>query len=237
VQAESHELPELYNLWLTVREFPCQNLVFQNARLLLHRPDTEANVCVFDFAALIKDYDPTDSWTDYPRQFIVYDLFTRDEKAAIEAYLTTHHFHGLSFNATRQTFPIPNHWAPCNAAGYRSWEGEYMFDREEGFNCRVKFWGYYWLGETPVVAGLAQITCESDGSITVNGLDNPSTLTAKQAARLCKTWMRAKALGKAERVNLRYELPVASRAFQRLAHSLADDRIFYGTYSSRGTSL
>ncbi|MGH8069774.1 MAG: hypothetical protein ACRERE_31930 [Candidatus Entotheonellia bacterium] len=226
MKTESHELPELYNLWLTVKEFPCQNFVFKNARLLLHRPDTEEKVCQYDFAALIRDYDPTDSWTDYPKQFIAYDLFTRDEKAAIEAYLATHHFRGLSFNAARQTFPIPNHWAPCNAAGYGSWEGEYMFDEEEGFDCPVKFWGYYWLGDTPVVAGLAQITCESDGTIIVDGLDNPSTLTAQQATMLCKTWMRAKALGKTERLSLRYELPVSGHASQRLAHSLAADRMF-----------
>jgi hypothetical protein len=226
VKTEPHEVPELYNLWLTVREFPCQNLVFQNARLLLHRPETEAKVCHYDFAALIRDYDSIDSWADYPRRFIAYDLFTHDEKAAIEAYLATHHFGGISFNAARQTFPIPNHWAPCNAAGYGSWEGEYMFDEEEGFNCPVKFWGYYWLGETPVVAGLAQITCEADGTITVSGLDNPSTLTAKQAARLCKTWMRAKAMGKTESLSLRYELPGDGHASQRMAHSLTDDRMF-----------
>ena len=226
MKTESHELPELYNLWLTVKEFPCHNFVFKNARLLLHRPDTEEKVRQYDFAALIRDYDPTDSWTDYPKQFIAYDLFTRDEKAAIEAYLATHHFRGLSFNATRQTFPIPNHWAPCNAAGYGSWEGEYMFDEEEGFDCPVKFWGYYWLGDTPVVAGLAQITCESDGTIIVDGLDNPSTLTAQQAAMLYKTWMRAKALGKTESLSLRYELSVGGHASQRLAHSLAADRMF-----------
>jgi hypothetical protein len=66
----------------------------------------------------------------------------------------------------RQTFPLPNHWAPCNATGDRNWQGEYRFDAEAGFDCPVKFWGYYRLSETPVVAGLAQIICESDGSIT-----------------------------------------------------------------------
>jgi hypothetical protein len=226
VQTESHEFPELYNLYLTVREFSRQNLVFQNARLLLHRPDTEGKVCCYDFAALIRDYDPTASWTDYPKQFIAYELFTHDEKAAIEAYLCTHHFRGISFHATRQTFPIPNHWAPCNAAGYGNRAGEYMFDREEGFNCPVKFWGYYRLGETRVVAGLAQVTCESDGTITVNGLDTPSTLTAKQAATLCKTWMRAKALGKAESLNVRYELAVGGRTLRRLTRSMATERLF-----------
>lgn len=223
---EAHESPELYNLWLTVREFPRQNLIFQNARLLLHRPDTEGKDCDYDFATLIRDYDPTASWTDYPRQFIAYDLFTQDEKAAIEAYLGTHDFRGISFHATRQIFPIPKHWAPCNAASYGRWTGEYMFNREEGFNCPVKFWGYYRLGETRVVAGLAQVTCESDGTVTVNGLDAPSTLTAKQAAIRCKTWMRAKALGKAESLNVRYELPAGSRAFRRLTRSIAPDRLF-----------
>lgn len=226
MQTASHEFPELYNLWLTVREFPCQSLVFQNARLLSHRPDTETKVCNYDFAALIRDYDPTASWTDYPRQLITHDLFTHDEKAAIEVYLSTHHFRGISFNAIRQTFPIPNHWAPCHAAGYGSWAGEYMFDREEGCKCPVKFWGYYRLGETPVVAGLVQITCDSDGTITVDGLDTPWTLTAKQAAILCKTWMRAKALGKAESLHVRYDLPVNGRAFRRLTRSIADDRLF-----------
>ena len=139
MQTESHDIPELYNLWLTVREFPCQNLVFQNARLLLHRPDTEAKICDYDFAALIRDYNPTGAWTDYPRQFIAYDLFTHDEKAAIEIHLSAHHFRGIAFHATRQTFPIPNHWAPCNAAGYGSRAGEYMFDREEGFNGTTPF--------------------------------------------------------------------------------------------------
>jgi hypothetical protein len=226
VQTESHDIPELYNLWLSVKEFPCQNLVFQDAKIVLHRPEAEAPSCNYDFAALIRDYNPTAAWTDYPRQFITYDLFTRDEKAAIERYLCTHHFRGISFHATRQSLPIPNHWAPCHAAGYGSWAGEYMFDREAGFNCPVKFWGYYQLAETPVVAGLAQVICGSDGTMTVNGLDTPSTLTARQAAMLCKTWMRAKALRKAESLHVRYELPVGGRTFRRLTRSIANDRLF-----------
>jgi hypothetical protein len=163
---------------------------------------------------------------EYPKRFIIYDLFTREEKEAIETYLATHHFRGVSLHATQQAFPIPNHWAPCNAAGYGSWEGEYLFDEEEGFDCPVPFWGYYWLGETAVVAGVAHVTCESDGTITVNGLDNPSTLTARQAAILCNTWMKAKALGKTQSLSLRYELPGDCRASRRVAHSLADDRMF-----------
>jgi hypothetical protein len=226
VSTESSEIPELYNLWLTVKEFPCQDFIFRNARLLLHRPNTETIVCDYDFTTLIRDYDPTDVWTDHPRKFIAYDLFTADEKAAIQAYLATHHFAGITLHVARQTFPIPNHWAPCNAAGYGNWEGEYRFDAEDGFNCPVKFWGYYWLGETPVVAGLAQITCETDGSITVNGLENPSTLTARQAAMLCKTWMRAKALGKTEHLSLRYELPAGFHPSRGMTHSLAKDRMF-----------
>jgi hypothetical protein len=225
VQPEPSEPPELYNLWLNVREFPYQNLIFQNARLLLHRPDANARACPYDFAALIRDYDPTDSGMDYPRQFIAYDLFTRNEKEAIEIYLNRHHFRGISFNATRQTFPIPNHWAPCNAAGYGPWEGEYRFDEEGGFDCPVKFWGYYWLSETPVVAGLAQITCESDGTITVHGLETPSILTAKQADMLYKTWMRAKTFGKAKSLSVRYELPIGSRTFRHLAPSFADGQV------------
>jgi hypothetical protein len=225
VSTESPEMPELYNLWLTVKEFPCQNLVFRNARLLLHRPNTETTVCDYDFAALIRNYDPVDVSTDYPRKFIAYDLFTADEKAAIEAYLATHHLGGITLHAARQTFPIPNHWAPCNAAGYGNWQGEYRFDAEEGFDCPVKFWGYYWLSETPVVAGLAQIICEADGSITVNGLENPSILTARQAAMLCKTWMRVKALGKAERLSLRFELPMDFQQFRRMTHALAKKRM------------
>jgi hypothetical protein len=101
-----------------------------------------------------------------------------------------------------------------------------MFDEEEGFNCPVKFWGYYWLGDTPVVAGLAQITCKSDGTIIVDGLDSPSTLTAQQATILCKTWMKAKTLGKTERLSLRYELPGGGHTSRRAAHSLAADRMF-----------
>ena len=103
---EAHEFPELYNLWLTVRRFPRQNLSFQNARLLLHRPDTKGTVCDYDFATLIRDSDLTASWTDYPRQFIAYDLFTQDEKATVEAYQRAHYFRGVSFHATRQIFPI-----------------------------------------------------------------------------------------------------------------------------------
>jgi hypothetical protein len=94
VSTESLEMPELYNLWLTVKEFPCRNLVFRNARLLLRRPNTETKACDYDFAGLIQNCDPNDVWTDYPRKFIAYDLFTAGEKAAIEAYLATHRFGG-----------------------------------------------------------------------------------------------------------------------------------------------
>jgi hypothetical protein len=207
VKTAADGFPELYNLWLTVAEFPCQNLVFKNAKLILHRSDTEGTACDYDFATLIRGYHITDSWINYPRRFILYDLFTRDETAAIEAYLVKHHFLGITLHTVRQSFPIPNHLAPCNAASYGAWEGEYRFDGEERFDCPVKFWGYYWLGETPVVAGLAGITCESDGSIAIDGLASPSILRLNQADMLCKAWLTAKTLGKAQRVILRYDLP------------------------------
>jgi hypothetical protein len=226
VKTEADVFPELYNLWLTVEEFPCQHLVFQHARLVLHRPDTEERACDYDFASLIRGYDAADPWMAYPRRFITDDLFTRDEKAAIEAYLAQHPLAGMTLYKARQPFPIPNQWAPCNAAGYGAWEGEYLFDEEEGFDCPVKFWGYYWLGETPVVAGLAQITCESDGSIAIESLESPSTLMVKQVDLLCQAWMKAKSLGKAERITVRYDLPPDRPLSRLMARSLAYDRVF-----------
>jgi hypothetical protein len=207
LKAEAYRFPELYNLWLTVKEFPCRNFVFRNVRLLLHRPETARKIFDYDFATLIRDYDAADPWMEYPRKFIVNDLFTGDEKAAIAAYLAEHHFQGITLHKARQTFPIPNQWSSCNAADHGAGQGEYMFDEEEGFDCPVKFWGHYWLDETPVVAGLAQITCESDGSITIDGMGSPSVLTAEQADMLSKTCLKARALGKAERITLRYDLP------------------------------
>jgi hypothetical protein len=161
---------------------------------------------------------------EYPRKFIIHDLFTRAEKDAIEAYLARHHFSGITLYKSRQTFPIPNHWAPCNVAGYGAWEGDYLFDKEESFDCPVKFWGHYWLGETPVVAGLAQITCESDGTVMITGLESPSTLLAKQADILCKAVMKAKALGKAEHLTLRYELPFDRALTAPMTHSRVYDQ-------------
>jgi len=207
LKAEVHRFPELYNLWLTVKEFPYQNLIFRNARLLLHRPATEEKIFDYDFATMIRDYDAADPWMEYPRKFIANDLFTGDEKAAIQAYLAKHHFEGITLYKARQTFPIPNQWSPCNAAGYRAGEGEYLFDEEEGFDCLVKFWGRYWLRETPVVAGLAQITCESDGSVTIDALGSPSILMAEQADMLSQTCLKARTLRKAEQITLRYDLP------------------------------
>jgi hypothetical protein len=225
VKAASDGFPELYNLWLTVKEFPCQNFVFRNARLQLHRPDTEGSPGDYDFASLIRGYNAADPWMEYPRKFIQHDLFTRAEKHAIEAYLSRHQFPGITLYKSRQAFPIPNHWAPCDISGYGTWEGEYLFDEEEGFSCPVKFWGHYWLGETPVIAGLAQITCEPDGTIMVNGLESPSTLMAKQADILCKAVMKAKALGKAERLTLRYELPIDRALTPPMAHPPAYDQV------------
>ncbi len=216
--------PELYHLWLTVKEFPCQHLVFRHARLQLHRPDTEARAYDYDFASLIRGYDATDSWMEYPRQFIVDELFTRDETAAIAAYLAKHHFPGITLYKARQTFPIPKHWAPCNAAGYGACEGEYRFEDEEGFDCPVKFWGYYGLGETPIIAGLAQILCESDGSLVIEGLESPSTVRVHQADRLWQAWRTAKARGRAERVTVRYDLPPDRPLPRAIAHSRAQAR-------------
>jgi hypothetical protein len=96
---------------------------------------------------------------------------------------------------------------------------------EEGFDCPVKFWGYYRLSETPVVAGLAQVICESDGSITLNGLESPSIITARQAAILSKTWMRVKALGKPERLSLRYELPIGFNPSRCVTPALAKEQM------------
>jgi hypothetical protein len=61
VKDESEGFPELNNLWLTVKEFPCQNFVFRNARLQLHRPDTVGGACDYDFAALIRGYNAADA--------------------------------------------------------------------------------------------------------------------------------------------------------------------------------
>jgi hypothetical protein len=217
--------PELYQLWLTVKEFPCQHLVFSHARLQLHRPDRQAKACDYDFATLIRGYDATDPWMEFPRQFIVEELFTRDEKAAIEAYLATHHLPRMALGHVRQTFPIPKHWAPCNAAGHGAWEGEYRFDEEEGFDCPLKFWGYYGLGETPIVAGLAQILCKPDGSLVIEGLGSPSTVLVTQVGRLWQAWRTAKAHGRAERVTVRYDLPLDHRPSDTLAHAPAQVRL------------
>jgi hypothetical protein len=225
VKPAADVFPELYNLWLTVEEFPCQHLVFRHARLQLHRPDLEAQACDYDFATLIQGYDATDPWMAYPRKFIVDDLFTRDEKAAIEAYLATHQFPGMALGHVRQTFPIPNHWAPCNAAGYEAWEGEYRFDEEEGFDCPVKFWGYYWLGETPIVASLVQVLCEPDGSLVIEGFGSPSTMMVHQADLLWQAWKKAKARGRAERVTMRYDLPRDQPLPGVIAHALAQARL------------
>lgn len=208
MNGEFDRFPELYNLWLTVKEFPCQNYVFRNARLQLHRPDTDEGACDYDFSALIRGYDAADSWMDYPRKFIMHDLFTCTEKNAIEAYLAHHQFPGITLYKSRQTFPIPNHWAPCNVGVYGIWDGEYLFDEEEGFDCPVKFWGHYWLGETSIIAGLAQVTCESDGAVIINGLEGPASLLARQADILCRAILKAKAIGKPEHLTLRYELPL-----------------------------
>jgi hypothetical protein len=225
LKAQVHRFPELYNLWLTVKEFPCQNLIFRKARLVLHRPETAEKIFDYDFATLIRDYDAADPWMEYPRKFIVDDLFTSDEKAAIEAYLAKHHLQGVTLHKARQTFPIPNQWSPCNALGYGAGEGEYMFDEEEGFDCPVKFWGYYWLGETPVVAGLARITCESDGRITIDGLGSPSILMAEQADMLSKTCLKARTLGKAEHITLRYDLPRDRLLPRSIPRFLVYDRV------------
>jgi hypothetical protein len=157
---------------------------------------------------------------EYPRQFIVEELFTRDETAAIAAYLATHHLPGMAIGHVRQTFPIPKHWAPCHAAGYGAWEGEYRVE-EEGFDCPVKFWGYYGLGETPIVAGLAQILCEPDGSLVIEGLQSPSTVRVQQADRLWHAWRTAKACGRAEQVTVRYDLPPDRPLPRALAHAPA----------------
>jgi hypothetical protein len=227
VKTKANVFPELYHLWLTVEEFPCQHLVFSNARLQLHRPDLEEKACDYDFASLIQGYDATDPWMEYPRKFIVDELFTRDERAAIQAYVAKHQFPGMALGHVRQTFPIPKHWAPCNAADYGAWEGDYRFDEEEGFDCPVKFWGYYCLGETPIVAGLAQIMCEPDGSITIEVLGTPSTLMVHQADRLWKAWMKAKTLGRAEHITVRYDLPRDQPLPEALAHSLAQARLLW----------
>jgi hypothetical protein len=226
VKTEADVFPELYSLWLTVEEFPCQHLVFRHARLLLHRPDAEARAGAYDFAALIRGYDAADPWMAYPRRFITDDLFSRDETAAIAAYLARHPLPGMTFYKARQPFPIPNHWAPCNAAGYGAWEGEYLFDAAEGFDCPVRFWGYYWLGETPVVAGLAQVTCASDGSLAIEGLGSPSTVLGPQADLLCQAWLKAKSLGKTERVTIRYNLALDHPLPGAIARSLAQARVF-----------
>jgi hypothetical protein len=234
VKTEADVFPELYQLWLTVEEFPCQNLVFKNARLLLHRPDTEERACDYDFAALIRGYDTTDPWMEYPRKFIVDELFTRAEEAAIEAYLAKHQLLGITVCHARQMFPIPKHWAPCSVPGYGAWEGEYRFDAEEGFDCPVKFWGRYWLGETPIVAGLAQILCEPDGSLVIEGLGSPSTLRAHQADRLWQAWRQAQARGRAERVTVRYDLPRDHPLPVAIAHAMAQARLLKGRHMGGG---
>jgi hypothetical protein len=90
----------------------------------------------------------------------------------------------------------------------------------------VRFWGYYWLGETPVVAGLAQVTCASDGSLAIEGLGSPSTVLGPQADLLCQARMKAKALGKTEHITLRYDLPPDRPLSRPMARPLAYDRGF-----------
>jgi hypothetical protein len=76
-----------------------------------------------------------------------------------------------------------------------------------------------------VLAGSAQIICELDGSITVYGIARPSIITVRQAVILCKTWMRVKALGKPERLSLRYKLPIGFHPSRRMTHALAKEQM------------
>jgi hypothetical protein len=206
MDAESQAFPELYNLRVVIDEFSYEDLIFKRVHLILHHPDDEKVTHQYDFAALIDDYDSDDPWIDFAKQFIEQDLFTPHEVAAIEAYFSRCASQGITLHKAQQAFPITSDQVPCNAAGYGSWDGEYMFDMEEGFDCPVKFWGYYWLGDTQAVARVIHVKCGPDGRIELTGGGHGYVLDSGEVERLFAGWRRAKTSQQDETFTVRSEL-------------------------------
>jgi hypothetical protein len=195
---ESQAFPELNNLWIVIEEFPYEDFIFGNVQLILHRPEGEAATHSYHFPRLIRDYDRDDPWMDYAEQFIEQDLFTPSEVAAIEAYFSRRAAQGMTLHKERQAFPIVSDQVPCNAAGYGGWDGEYLFDTEEGFDCPIKFWGYYWLGGSQAISRPIHVKCGSDGTLSLSSGADSYLLGPSQAAMLLEGWMRAKTVGQEE---------------------------------------
>jgi hypothetical protein len=173
---------------------------------MLHRPDDELLTREYDYPALIRDYDPVDPWMEYAKLFIQQDLFTPEEATAIASYFAKRQPRGVILHRDRQPFPISRDHAPCNAAGYSTWDGEYLFDQEEGFDCPVRFWGYYWLGDTQAVAVQIHARCEITGRIKLTGQGGYQLLPSEAVVALFEAWKRARSTGQEESLILRGEL-------------------------------
>lgn len=88
MQTDLPRFLELYTVWLMIEEFLHSGFIFENVKMVLHRPEGGHVPQDYDFARLIEGYDEADPWMEYPRMFIQHELFTAAEVAALEAYFT-----------------------------------------------------------------------------------------------------------------------------------------------------
>jgi hypothetical protein len=186
-----------------IEEFPHWGFIFENVKMVLHRPEGGHVPEGYDFAQLIEGYDEADPWMEYPHMFVQHELFTLAEVAAIEAYFAKCAGQGITVYKTRQAFPIASDAVPCNIDSYGHCDGEYRFDAEDGFDCPVPVWGYCWLGDAQPVAMLMQAVCRANGSVALEALRHAYWLPAAEDIALFDAWTKAKSTGHEQALTLR----------------------------------
>lgn len=92
---------------------------------------------------------------------------------------------------------------PCNIDSDGRCDGEYRFDIEDGFDCPVPVWGYFWLGDVQPVAMLVQALCQANGGVALEALRHVYWLPPAEITALFDAWTKAKSTGQQQALTLR----------------------------------
>ncbi|TDJ70673.1 MAG: hypothetical protein E2O38_10455 [Proteobacteria bacterium] len=190
--ADTHSLPNLYQLAIVADEWSHDGAVYAKAKLWLRRRC--GLVHDYNFSALLHG----DHTNELAQQHVLVDLFTGDEAAAVEAALRDQSLVGMALTKRPARLPLFEEYAACAGQGNEELRsGVYGFDFLETINAHC----YFYRGGKPI-AREYYATCTPEGELDTRWLGQ-RILTSEETTQLFTHWSRARETGSEQTLTVR----------------------------------
>ena len=191
--ADSHSLPGLYQLAIVADEWCHRGMVYAKAHLSLVRRSKLAHE--YNFPALLHG-DHTDQGA---REYVMMDLFTADEAAAVEAALRDQSLVGMALVKYPVRFPLfTEHAGLAGQCNHDFCSGVYDFDFLGTINAQCCF---YEDAKEPIAKEF-YATSTPEGELDIRNLGE-RILTSEETTQLVTQWYRARETGSEQTLAVR----------------------------------